>query len=281
MEVVAATTPVALVARIPCWMPETVRLVVLAVPEKIVPDALIAVEEANGKLEAMLVEVAMKYCAVGVVVAAMVPEPLTASSAFVAAERTGVVRVGVERDGEVPKTTAPVPVSSESHLEKSREVAKRVEVAASTHAVPLYRSRSPYAAAVMVTSLRSLMPEEETALRHEPLMSLKQPPESWMPLAKVEEAAVPVMCRYEDEIPLVKVEVAGPWTMRVPVVVAPPKMVRPVVVAPAPIVVEARNMLVPVKVLLLERSVEEAAVMVMEPPTEREVPFTVPRGPVR
>ena len=82
-------------------------------------------------------------------------------------------------------------------------------------------------------------------------------------------------------------KVARPPKYDARVVVAPPKMVRPVVCVPLPIVVEARmrllplKMLLPLKVLLFERSVDEAAVTVMEPPTLSDEPLMVPRVPVR
>ena len=46
-------------------------------------------------------------------------------------------------------------------------------------------------------------------------------------------------------------------------------------------VVDAENRLLPLKVLLLASSVDEAAVIVMEPPAESEMPLMVPRAPVR
>ena len=49
-----------------------------------------------------------------------------------------------------------------------------------------------------------------------------------------------------------------PAKYALPVVVAPPEMVRPVVCVPLPIVVEARNMVDPVNVLVSERRVDEA-----------------------
>jgi hypothetical protein len=45
-------------------------------------------------------------------------------------------------------------------------------------------------------------------------------------------------------------------------------------------VVEAEKRLLPEKVLLFESRVEEAALIVIEPPTLRVWPFTVPRVPV-
>ena len=70
-------------------------------------------------------------------------------------------------------------------------------------------------------------------------MIAKHPPARSMPRAKVEVAAVPVMLRYVDSMPFVNVEVAEPCTTRIPVVVAPPEIVRPVVCVPPPIVDEA------------------------------------------
>ena len=94
----------------------------------------------------------------------------------------------------------------------------------------------------MLLSVRRVVEAELPAVeRHVPFGILKQPPDSWMPFANVDEADAPVMFRYVEEIPLVNVEVALPCTMRVPVVVAPPKIVRPVVVEPPPIVEEARE----------------------------------------
>src|SRR6185312_6583929 len=46
-------------------------------------------------------------------------------------------------------------------------------------------------------------------------------------------------------------------------------------------VVDAAKMVLPLKVLLFESSVEEAAVTVMEPPALSVVPLTVPSEPVR
>ena len=63
---------------------------------------------------------------------------------------------------------------------------------------------------------------DEPVERHVPLME-KQPEVRLMPFAKVDEAVVEV-------------------TMRIPVVVAEPLMVRPVVVDPPPIVEEAEEM---------------------------------------
>ena len=55
--------------------------------------------------------------------------------------------------GEALYATTPVPVSSESQRASCAEFAKSDEVAVSTQSVPLCMRRSPYAAAVMVTSL--------------------------------------------------------------------------------------------------------------------------------
>jgi hypothetical protein len=46
-------------------------------------------------------------------------------------------------------------------------------------------------------------------------------------------------------------------------------------------VMRLENVLFPENVLALERSVEEAAVIVIEAPAVRVVPFTEPRGPER
>lgn len=77
------------------------------------------------------------------------------------------------------------------------------------------------------------------------------------------------------------VVVAPPWKSARSVVVAPPKMVSPVDCVPPPMVVEARSMVPalkmfwPLKVLLFERRVVDAAPMVMEPPSETALPLTV------
>ena len=153
-------------------------------------------------------------------------------------------RVGVMKVGLVVKATTPVPLSSESHPANCAEVAKSEEVAVSTQAEPLCMRMSPYTALVMVTSERSLMPEEETALRQLPPWSRKQPPERMIPFAKVDDAEVEVMLSAADCKP-VKVDVPDPVTESVPcisaslVVVALPKMVRPVDEVPPPMVEEA------------------------------------------
>ena len=57
--------------------------------------------------------------------------------------------------------------------------------------------------------------------------------------------------------------------------VAFPEMVSPPAPVPFPIVVEARNILFPLNVLLSARSVEEAAVMVMFDPPLNDTPLIV------
>jgi len=60
-----------------------------------------------------------------------------------------------------------------------------------------------------------------------------------------------------------------------PVVVAFPEMVSPPAPVPLPMVVEAKNMLFPLNVLLSARSVEDAAVMVMFDPPLNDTPLMV------
>ncbi len=76
------------------------------------------------------------------------------------AERSVVEALAVVRSpvsvGDAEKTTLPDPVSSESHVANCTELEKRVEVAVSTHALPLYERNSPFAAAVIVTSESSV-----------------------------------------------------------------------------------------------------------------------------
>ena len=113
------------------------------------------------------------------------------------------------------------------------------------------------------------------------------PPLIAKPPATVEVAPVPVIARADVWSPEEKVEVPVPSTFNSAVVVALPYMVRPPEVVPLPMVVEARIRLAPVKrllpenVLLLARSVEEAAVMVMAPPMLKVVPLIEPSVPVR
>ena len=136
----------------------------------------------------------------------------------------GVPRAGVTRVGELENTTLPVPVSSESHCEKCCEVEKSEEVAVSTHAEPLYMRRSPYAAAVMVVSVRESRVVTLEVPRQVPLIDT-QPPVRLRPLAKVEVALVPVTLRYVDarapekvEVELVPATFKMPWMVEVPVV---------------------------------------------------------------
>src|SRR5262245_30630837 len=94
-------------------------------------------------------------------------------------------------------------------------------------------------------------------------------------------------------MPFANDEVAFPCTTRFPVVVAPPKTVRPVDCVPLPIVDDPipsrpfvylrsdENMFAPEKVLLSARRVEDAAVIVIEEPTLKLVLLIVPKEPVR
>src|SRR3990167_7029795 len=200
----------------------------------------------------------------------------------------GVPRAGVTRVGELENTTLPVPVSSESHCEKCCEVEKSEEVAVSTQALPSYSKRSPYAAAVVVVSVResrsvTLLPPMQV-----PLIDT-HPPVRLMPLANVLVADVPVILRYVEarapenvEVELVPATFRMPWMVEVPVV-----LLWRVEVAAVPEVLPTYSLskmerrevealpktLSPVNVLLFARSVEEAAVMVMSALPLKEVPL--------
>ena len=81
----------------------------------------------------------------------------------------------------------------------------------------------------------------------EPDASLKHPPVSWIPFAKVDVAVVEVTLRAVVWMPPAKVEVAVPRIFRIPVVVALPAIVRPPAAAPLPIVDEAYAVRPPLK----------------------------------
>ena len=90
-----------------------------------------------------------------------------------------------------------------------------------------------------------------SASEHERIVeSVNPPPVILRPFATVEVLA-PVTDKPLTESPPLIVEVPIPVTTSKPVVVAPPEMVRPVVVEPPPIVVEAWKIFAPVKVLLV------------------------------
>jgi hypothetical protein len=142
---------------------------------------------------------------------------------------------------------------------------------------------------------------------HVPCAFLKQPPLSWMPFVNVDVPEVTLSAVVW--IPPANVEVPGfvtarfvivvvpaervdestaapvrervPWRMVLPVVVAPPYIVRPVPCVPDPIVVEAAKMFVPLQRFESERSVDEAAVIVMDDPALKVVPLMVPREPLK
>ena len=89
----------------------------------------------------------------------------------------------------------------------------------------------------------------ESVLRSDPVsVEMARPPVVIRTPPKVEVAEV---SRRVSAMPFEKVEVPAPWTIKFPVVVAPPKMVRPVACVPAPMVDEAKAVRPP----LNERSV--------------------------
>src|SRR3989344_2277988 len=212
----------------------------------------------------------------------VVPTP-TLPEKFAAAAVMVPVNVGLAEN-----TTLPVPVSSESHCEKCCEAEKSEEVAVSTQALPSYSKRSPYAAAVMVVSVResrsvTLLPPMQV-----PLIDT-HPPVRLMPLANVLVADVPLILRYVEarapenvEVELVPATFRMPWMVEVPVV-----LLWRVEVAAVPEVLPTYSLskmerrevealpktLSPVNVLLFARSVEEAAVMVMSALPLKEVPL--------
>jgi hypothetical protein len=95
--------------------------------------------------------------------------------------------------------------------------------------------------------------------------------ETTLPVASVPKSALVRPVKYVEPATVSAVELAY---------VAFQLVDQPVVMVPR-VEEELAKVLRPVKVLLLVRSVEEAAVMVIDPPAFKVVPLIVPREPVR
>ena len=104
---VAETAPVALVYKVPDGALEIVRFVVLAEPKYPVPETVSAVLLAYGNVLACDVDVAMKYAAVGVEVAATVPLELTHSKELERFASERLPAVSKEEVAVAPKYAGP------------------------------------------------------------------------------------------------------------------------------------------------------------------------------
>jgi len=175
----AETAPVMFVVRIPEGEPETVRFVVEAVAKYPVPETESAVEEA--KLAVSLMPLKFKE------------------------ELSSVNRVPSKYGMElVCQVVVPVPPTLATSVELE------------TSDVPLNQIGCPFVkllAFVPPLAIASV-PERFPSERQFPDIE-KQPPESWMPFANVDEAEVEVMFRAPlAETPPENVDVPVPWTTR-------------------------------------------------------------------
>ena len=166
-------------------------------PKYPVPEAVIAVDDAYGNLDAREVEVAMKYSAVGVEVATTALLPFVARREFVIPAR---VSVPVEEKLEV----AVAPKYALLYTERIVDEAPPVNWWRAVHVGAIACERAGAASllmnvvAVPFTAVRPIVPvglAPVALVTTQVPFTEKHPPARSMPLANVEVAAVPVTLR--------------------------------------------------------------------------------------